>query len=68
MFYKNKTLYRRDSQEIQKIRKLKGKTAGFEGIRVENDKIYVQSYEGAFGTRIEEIDGRGERVKNVMDK
>lgn len=68
LFYKNKTLYRRDSQGVKKIRKLKGKTAGFEGIRVENDKIYVQSYEGAFGNRIEEIDGRGERVKNIYEK
>lgn len=67
LFYKDKTLYRRDSKGVKKIRKLKGKTEGFEGIRVENNKIFLQSYEGAFYKKISEINKQGEVIRNITN-
>lgn len=65
LFYKDKILYRRDSKGVKKIMKLKGKTKGFEGIRVENDRIYIQLYEGAFYKKIIQINKQGEVIRNV---
>lgn len=67
LFYKDKSLYKRDSDGVKKIRKLKGKTAGFEGIRVENDRIYIQSYEGAYYTNIIEINKQGDVIGTISN-
>ncbi len=68
IFYKNKTLYKRDSEGVKKLWRLKGKTAGFEGVRVEKNKIYVQSYEGAFYKKISEINKKGKIIRTVTKR
>lgn len=65
IFYRNKTLYKRDSKGVKKLWRLKGKTAGFEGIKVEKNKIYIQTYERAFYKKISEINKKGKIIRTV---
>lgn len=66
LFCKNRTLYRMDSDGMKKIKTLKGSTDGFNGIRVEDNEIYIGTYSGALYSAISQIDKDGKTVKNIM--
>lgn len=66
LFYKDNSLYKMNSEGRERIKKLKGKTAGFNGIRVEDNKMYMESYAGAFYCKISQIDLKGKVVKNIV--
>lgn len=55
-----------DSDGVKEIKTLKGSTDGFNGIRVEDDKIYIGIYSGAFYSRISQIDTNGRTIKDIV--
>lgn len=68
LFFRKNRLYRMDAEGIHLILKCKGSTAGFDGIRVEGDQIYVSSYAGAFYNRIWQIDRAGKAIRMIWDE
>lgn len=67
LFYKDNILYGKDSNGVKKLKKLKGKTDGFGGIRVDDNKIFIQSFGGAFYQKICQINNQGKVIKNIND-
>lgn len=65
-FCHGRSLYRMDSDGVKEIKTLKGSTDGFNGIRVEDDKIYIGTYSGAFYSRISQIDTNGKIIKDIV--
>lgn len=65
-FCHDRSLYRMDSDGVKEIKTLKGSTDGFNGIRVEDDKIYIGIYSGAFYSRISQIDTNGRTIKDIV--
>lgn len=65
-FCHDRSLYRMDSDGVKEIKTLKGSTDGFNGIRVEDDKIYIGTYSGAFYSRISQIDTNGRTIKDIV--
>lgn len=66
LFCWDRTLYRMDSDGMKKIKTLKGSTDGFNGIRVEDNEIYIGTYGGALYSAISQIDKDGKTLKNIM--
>lgn len=68
LFSRNRTLYRMNQDGVAKILKL-GKdyaeTGGIGGIHVEDQKVYLMSYEGAFYSYIDQIDLSGKIKKKI---
>ncbi len=68
LFARNRTLYRMNQDGVTKILKLGknyGETAGIGGIRVEDQKVYLKFYEGAFYDCIDQIDLSGKIKKKI---
>lgn len=65
LFYRDKTLYRMDSDSVKPIKTLKGSTDGFYGIRVEDSDIYIGTYSGGLYSAISQIDKDGKTLKNI---
>ncbi len=65
LFYKDKVLFLWNSGAIKKVKTLSKKEDGFSGIRVEENKIYVETYKGAFSKTISQIDIEGTVVKRI---
>ncbi len=64
LFYSDKNLYKINSKGLKKLKKLRGKTAGYSGIRVDNKKVYIGTYAGSFYTGFYEMDETGKTVKH----
>lgn len=64
LFYKDKYLYKINSKGLKRLKKLKGKTAGYGGIRVDHKKVYIQTYAGSFYTGFYEMDQTGKTIKH----
>lgn len=63
LFYSDKNLYKINSKGLKKLKKLRGKTAGYSGILVDNKKVYIGTYAGSFYTGFYEMDETGKTVK-----
>ncbi len=63
LFYSDKNLYKINSKGLKKLKKLRGKTAGYSGIRVDNKKVYIGTYAGSFYIGFYEMDETGETVR-----
>ena len=64
LFCSDKNLYKINSKGLKKLKKLRGETLGYSGIRVDNKKIYIGTYAGAFYNEFYEMDETGKTVKH----
>ncbi len=67
LFCFNKNLYRMGPDGVNRIKTLKRAVDGFDGIRVEEDRIYVRTYSGGQYMKIIEIDIDGRTVKTIYE-
>lgn len=58
-----KKLYKMNRDGVEKIMKLKGDMEGFCGIRVEQDKIHIQTYAGGLYNKFYHMDEAGDIVR-----
>lgn len=63
-FCTEKNLYKMSRDGVKEIMKLKGNTEGFNGILVDNDKIYIEIYGGSLYTGFYQMDEAGKIVKH----
>lgn len=66
LFCKDKKLYKMDSDGLKKIKTLQRKTDGFDGIRVDDNKIYIEIFGGASHYEIFQIDLMGSTIKDII--
>jgi len=67
LFCRSRNLYRMGPEGVKRIKTLKRAVDGFDGIRVEEDRIYVRSYSGGQYMKINQIDIDGRTVKTIFE-
>ncbi len=67
LFCRRRNLYRMGPEGVKRIKTLKRAVDGFDGIRVEEDRIYVRSYSGGQYMKINQIDIDGRIVKMIYE-
>jgi hypothetical protein len=67
LFCRRRNLYRMGPEGVKRIKTLKRAVDGFDGIRVEEDRIYVRSYSGGQYMKINQIDIDGRTVKMIYE-
>lgn len=67
LFCFNKNLYRMGPDGVNRIKTLKRAVDGFDGIRVEEERIYVRTYSGGQYMKIIQIDIDGRTVKTIYE-
>lgn len=63
--YVGKRLFAINTNGVKELKRLTGETAGFGGIRIEENMIYIHSFQGAFSNQIYQIDEEGRIIKKI---